>query len=136
MRATALVLAGALATAACAPAPERAGPRFGPEQARDWLLAAPHGCSGPLQTPFGARFAPDGTVRDFADGPVAGRWRILTDGAVCVRREDEAERCYGLTRSQFGVAVFLTEPADRLGAALRAPLAATRPDAGRSQCAA
>lgn len=121
--------------AACAPAEERNWPRLSPAEAQTWLMAAPHACSGPEPTPFGRVFEPDGAVRDLPGGPAAGRWSITADGAVCVAREGErSPACWGLAKSNYGMAVFLVTPADRALAAAEAPRRAVRPDAGRAHC--
>jgi hypothetical protein len=130
-RALALILAGA----ACAPAEERSWPRMSPAEALTWVEATPHQCSGPEPTPFGARFEPDGAVRFLPGGPAAGSWSITPAGAVCVLMEGERNpACWGLARSNYGVAVFLVSPLDRGLAVAEAPLRSTRPDAGRAHC--
>lgn len=121
--------------AACAPAEERSWPRLSPAEALAWVGATPHQCSGPEPTPFAARFEPDGTVRFLPDGPGSARWSITPDGAVCVLRDGERNpACWGLARSNYGVAVFLVTPLDRALSAGEAPLRSTRPDAGRAHC--
>ncbi len=120
---------------ACAPAEERNWARMSPAEALAWVEATPHQCSGPEPTPFGARFEPDGAVRFLPGAPEGARWSITPDGAVCVLREGERNAaCWGLTRSNYGVAVFLVSPLDRGLAVAEAPIRSTRPDAGRAHC--